>query len=106
MELLKDIEAQSPIRRAVGIAVLNALAEICWNRRPEPAVQLRSGVDAFDAAGIRRGDNVVVIGAFVPFLRALKKARQHTGDRPENTEAGRDEMISARRAGCRSCAVR
>ncbi len=76
MDLLKETEAQSPIRRAVGIAVLNALAEMCWDLRPDPAVKLRSGVDAFDAAGIRPGDNVVVVGAFVPFLRALKQAGQ------------------------------
>jgi uncharacterized protein len=64
------------IRRAVGIAAVNALAECCWRRRPHPGVALHAGVDAFDAAGIRPGDKVVVVGAFVPFLRELKRRGQ------------------------------
>ncbi len=76
IDLLKETEAPGAIRRAVGIAVMNALAEMCWNRQPDPAVELRSGVDAFDAAAIAPGENVVVVGAFVPFLRALKQAGQ------------------------------
>jgi len=76
MDLLKEAGSPHPIRRAVGIAAMNALADMCWDRRPDPAVALRSGVDAFDAAGIRPGDHVVVVGAFVPFLRALKQAGQ------------------------------
>jgi uncharacterized protein (DUF4213/DUF364 family) len=76
MELVRETEARSPIRRAVGIAVMNALAGMCWDRQPDPAVELRAGVDAFDAAGIRPSDNVVVVGAFVPFLRALKQGGQ------------------------------
>jgi uncharacterized protein len=61
------------IRRAVGIAAVNALADCCWQRRPNPGVELRQGVDAFDATEIRPGDGVVVVGAFVPFLKELKR---------------------------------
>jgi len=64
------------IRRAVGIATVNALADCCWQRRPHPDVELRSGVDAFDATDIRPGDKVVVVGAFVPFLKELKRRGQ------------------------------
>lgn len=76
IDLLPEVESASPIRRAVGVATMNALAEMCWNRQPDPVAELQSGVDAFDAAGIRPGDHVVVVGAFVPFLRALKQAKQ------------------------------
>jgi uncharacterized protein (DUF4213/DUF364 family) len=71
-------EALSPhgIRRAVGIATLNALAEDCWRRRPHPGVELLTGVDAFDATKIGAGERVVVVGAFVPFLKELKRLRQ------------------------------
>ncbi|WP_414649033.1 Rossmann-like domain-containing protein, partial [Dyella sp.] len=31
-------------------------------------------MDAYDAAEIRPGQHVVVVGAFVPFLKALKRA--------------------------------
>jgi uncharacterized protein (DUF4213/DUF364 family) len=76
-ELLKETRAASGIRRAVGVAVMNALADVCWERRPRPDVELRIGVDAYDAAEIRPGEHVVVVGAFVPFLKALKRAGQH-----------------------------
>ena len=73
---LDEIRQQDAIRRAVGIASMNALAALCWERRPHPDVDLEVGVDAFDAAGIRPGQIVVVVGAFVPFLRELKKRGQ------------------------------
>ncbi len=75
-DLLKEAVSPHPIRRAVGIATMNALADMCWDRQPDPAVELRSGVDAYDAARIQPGEHVVVVGAFVPFLRALKQAGQ------------------------------
>jgi uncharacterized protein (DUF4213/DUF364 family) len=75
-DLLKETEAASGIRRAVGVATMNALAAMCWERRATPDVELRSGIDAYDAANIRPGEDVVVVGAFVPFLKALKRARQ------------------------------
>ena len=55
---------------------MNALADTCWRRRPHRETELRVGIDAFDATEIRPRDKVVVIGAFVPFLRALKRRQQ------------------------------
>jgi uncharacterized protein len=75
-DLLKETEAASGIRRAVGVATMNALAAMCWDRRATPDVELQSGVDAYDAANIQPGEHVVVVGAFVPFLKALKRAGQ------------------------------
>ena len=75
-DLLDETAAASPIRRAVGIATMNALADMCWQRRPAPGMELQVGVDAYDAACIRPGEKVVVVGAFVPFLKSLKRARQ------------------------------
>ena len=73
MELAAEAFSDHGIRRAVGIATINALADCCWRRRPYPDVELRQGIDAFDATDIRPGDNVVVVGAFVPFLKELKR---------------------------------
>ena len=64
------------IRRGVGIAAVNALAELCWERRPNPAVELLRGVDAFEANIFRPNDLTVVVGAFVPFLKELKRRNQ------------------------------
>jgi uncharacterized protein len=75
-DLAREALGDNGIRRAVGIAAMNALADTCWRRRPHPETELRLGIDAFDATEIRTGDNVVVVGAFVPFLRELKRRRQ------------------------------
>jgi uncharacterized protein (DUF4213/DUF364 family) len=76
LDLAREALGQNGIRRAVGIAALNALADPCWRRRPHPEMELRLGIDAFDAAEIRPGERVVVVGAFVPFLKALKAMGQ------------------------------
>lgn len=75
-DLLKETEAASGIRRAIGVAALNALSDTCWVRRPSRDVVLQVGVDAYDAADIQPGQHVVVVGAFVPFLKSLKRAHQ------------------------------
>lgn len=76
-DLLKETEATSGIRRAIGVATLHALTEMCWVRRPSCDVAMRAGVDAYDAANIQPGEHVAVVGAFIPFLKSLKRARQH-----------------------------
>jgi uncharacterized protein (DUF4213/DUF364 family) len=76
LDLAKEALGDHGIRRAVGIAAINALADTCWHRRPHPETELRLGIDAFDATEIRPGDKVVVVGAFVPFLRELKRRGQ------------------------------
>jgi uncharacterized protein len=75
-DLAREALSSQGIRRGLGIAAVNALADCCWQRRPHPDVELRAGVDAFDATDIRRGDKVVVVGAFVPFLKELKRRGQ------------------------------
>jgi len=75
-DLAREALSGHGIRRTVGIATVNALADCCWQRRPHPDVELRHGVDAFDATEIRHGDRVVVVGAFVPFLKELKRRGQ------------------------------
>jgi uncharacterized protein len=75
-ELLEYAQSPNQIARALGIATINALAELVWQRRPHPGVDLRERLDAFDAAAIRPAEHVVLVGAFIPFLRALKQKRQ------------------------------
>jgi uncharacterized protein (DUF4213/DUF364 family) len=75
-ELMRGALSDNGLRRAVGIATLNALAELAWRRRPCPGVELRSGADAFEATEIGPGERVVLVGAFIPFLKELKHRRQ------------------------------
>lgn len=68
--------SQTGIRRALGIAALNAIAQVVADRRQQSGLSLGydliEGVDAFDVARISARDMTVVVGAFVPFLRALR----------------------------------
>jgi uncharacterized protein (DUF4213/DUF364 family) len=73
---MRDALDPNGLRRAVGIATLNALAELAWRRRPHPAVELAPGADAFDATELRPEERVVLVGAFIPFLKELKRRRQ------------------------------
>lgn len=75
-DAMKEAFSDHGIRRAVGIAAVNALAELCWERRPNPEAELLRGIDAFDANGFRPDDLTVVVGAFVPFLKELKRRKQ------------------------------
>jgi len=75
-ELMREALAGNGLSRALGIATLNALAELCWRRRPSRGVKLMPGTDAFDATKLHEGDRVVLIGAFIPFLKELKRRRQ------------------------------
>jgi uncharacterized protein (DUF4213/DUF364 family) len=74
-DLAREALHADGIRRAVGIAATNALADLCWRRRPHPLMELKTG-DAFDATRIAPGERVVIVGAFVPFLKALKARRE------------------------------
>jgi uncharacterized protein len=62
----------SPLRRALGVATLNALSAAAFDRCGLPDGALQIDVDALDAAQIVPGDRVAMVGAFVPFIKALK----------------------------------
>jgi uncharacterized protein (DUF4213/DUF364 family) len=61
------------IRKAVGIATLNALSAGLWERGPEATYALQEGVDALDTLELGDDEHVVVVGALAPFLKALKR---------------------------------
>lgn len=61
-----------PLRRAVGVAVLNALSALAMDRHGLPGGQMLPGVDALAAAQVQPEDRVALVGAFVPFIKTLK----------------------------------
>lgn len=63
--------APSALRRAVGIATLNALSAAAIKRHGLPKGTLHEKLDALDAAAIAPDDEVVMVGAFVPFIKRL-----------------------------------
>src|ERR1700758_458676 len=42
-DLMPDALSEDGLPRALGIATLNGLAELCWRRRPHPGVDLLAG---------------------------------------------------------------
>lgn len=71
-ELAEYAFARVPLRRAVGVAVLNALSALAMEHHSIPGGRLLPGVDALDAAEVQSTDRVAMVGAFVPFIKALK----------------------------------
>lgn len=61
-----------PLRRAVGVAVLNALSAQAMAQHGVPGGQAVSGLDALAAAKVQPEDKVAMVGGFVPFIKALK----------------------------------
>ncbi|MCK6623615.1 MAG: hypothetical protein DPW09_06025 [Anaerolineae bacterium] len=61
-----------PLRRAVGVAVLNALSAQAMAQHGVPGGQAVSGLDALTAARVQPEDKVAMVGGFVPFIKALK----------------------------------
>jgi uncharacterized protein len=73
-ELLEDMfENSNPLKRTLGIAVMNALSNTLWNSDMPRDYQVISGVDPVDTLQIADDANVVVVGALVPYIRLLKK---------------------------------
>ena len=71
-ELAQFATGPAPLRRSVGVAALNALSALAIERHGTPGGHIERGLDALDAAEIRPHDQVVMVGAFTPFLKKLK----------------------------------
>jgi uncharacterized protein (DUF4213/DUF364 family) len=61
-----------PLRRAVGVAVLNALSAMATAEHGVPGGRLAPGMDALEAAAVSEDDQVAMVGGFLPFIKALK----------------------------------
>lgn len=73
---LDDLEARSPLRRVLAIAVLSALCQSARKLAPPTGYTFRRGVDALDAIDVPRNAHVVIVGAFVPVIKAMKARGQ------------------------------
>ena len=62
-----------PLRRSVGVAVLNALSALAMERHGVPGGQAISNLDALAAANVQPVDKVAMVGGFVPFIKALNE---------------------------------
>lgn len=76
LQVLEDLYRTQDLRRALAIATLNALAETLWMRDGPPAGADLSVGDAFDALPLAPGQRVVLVGAFPPYMRELRRRGQ------------------------------
>ncbi|NLD57835.1 MAG: DUF364 domain-containing protein [Methanomicrobiales archaeon] len=72
LEFVRNLHGQPPMKKAVGIAVLNALSESCRRRSPDPDCMFEIGTDALESIPLPEEGCVVVVGALVPVLKRLK----------------------------------
>ena len=70
---LDSLFDKSPMKRAIGIAVVNALSASCWKNDLPKGYSIERGSDALEVIEIPPDANVVVIGALVPIIKRLMK---------------------------------
>jgi len=71
-EYLEDISSGNVLKKALGIATVNALSAACWEREAGREYQLELGKDAFDEVELGPADEyTIVVGALVPIIKKL-----------------------------------
>lgn len=73
VDLLDDLDSREPLRRAIGLSVLNALSAAYWERNVPADYEIRGHTDAQDLIPMMPDKEVTVIGALAPVLQKLKK---------------------------------
>lgn len=73
LRVAEEAVTRTGLRRALGIAALNALAARAVDRRGTAGHVVLEGAEAFDVAAIEPHETAVVVGAFGPFLKALRR---------------------------------
>lgn len=73
VQFLDEMFTGNPLKRTMGIAVLNALSSSYWERQSPETYTVRAGIDALDEMVIPDEGFAVVVGALVPTIRALKQ---------------------------------
>ncbi len=71
-QLMEGLDSSEPLKLAGAIAGLNALTAQCWQRGQMGDYRLELDLDAQDAVELPPEAEVVVVGALVPTMRALK----------------------------------
>lgn len=65
------------LRKAIGIAVLNALSQTCWQKKMPQKYEIQNSIDALNVVEITEDAYVVVVGALAPFIKKLKKREKN-----------------------------
>jgi uncharacterized protein (DUF4213/DUF364 family) len=90
--------ASVPLRRAVGVAVLNALSAMALAQHGVPGGRLVPSMDALEAAAVCAEDRVAMVGGFLPFIKALKSRVQAMWVVDKHPEALKEDELPFWRA--------
>jgi len=71
--ILDNMLLGNPLRKAIGIAALNALSASYWATQPDTGYVIRTDVDVLDNIDLPEDAYVAVVGALIPFVKVLKK---------------------------------
>ena len=69
-QYLDDIFCDNVLRRTLGIAALNALSNLIWEKYDAENKPIMSR-DAFDEIDVNKYDKTVVVGSLIPMLKKL-----------------------------------
>lgn len=72
-QFIEEMLTGNPLKKTMGIGVLNALSSLCWGKRAPEDYDIVMGADALDLLEIPENAFVTVVGALVPALRTLKQ---------------------------------
>jgi uncharacterized protein (DUF4213/DUF364 family) len=78
-EILEDLFSPRPLKKAIAIAVLNGLSEICRQKKRDDAYQYILTADPIDYLTIPQDAYAVVVGALVPYFKLFKANKQAFG---------------------------
>ncbi len=91
--VLQEMWHGNPLKKAIGIATMNALSSYYWDRHPSQCYAIKKGIDAFDDVEIPEEAYVVVIGALLPILKTLKQRGRPFGILELDPETLRDDEL-------------
>ncbi|WP_414733031.1 Rossmann-like domain-containing protein [Acetobacterium carbinolicum] len=76
LNYIEDVHSKNPLKKTLGIATLNALSTLCWEKEKpdELTYEISMGEDAFEKVDVSQYQKTVVIGALVPMLKKLTQA--------------------------------
>ena len=94
LSFTEDIFSQNPLKKAVGIAVLNALSETCRQKNLYKDYKYVIDADPLDYITIPNDAYTVVVGALLPYIKMLKKNRNSYGILELDPRTLKDEEMS------------
>ncbi|AFS78932.1 hypothetical protein DUF364 [Gottschalkia acidurici 9a] len=71
---LENMFSGSPLKKTLGIAVINALATTCWSMgKQNNTYIIESSLDPIDKIEVEENTHTVIVGALVPYIKMLIK---------------------------------